>query len=518
MKKGIYQTLSESDKKLLNIAVIFSKVDSTSNNPFDSAIDACVFAKQMGLSDTDAMKIFAIVKNSNLTETIMSTKRNVRVNKSRSYIHIVTDDIKETFETAAMELKDYNNFQLAKLLYTANEDFVSPQMLQEYAPDLYQEFLNIRNSVKLENGEISKDAKAMQIMQNNPQYTDKLEEVKLKGREKYSLSRNLNKLLEEQIDEIKSCDVLLPQTNLSDFIKKQSPEWIKEHTRNVNGRNVLVIGSDEIPDFYMLSHTTQAFNILGKANATTNMSNFENFAMLFNDKTICLSYSGNGKIAVVGNVGLLIQTPNTSQYIARGTDISSVAKDIPTMISEYISHRSKIVQKGRFQTKATKDYDRNFFASLIKEELSPGYRTLLDQKISLEEQIREYNSETTKESLESLQQQLKDVKNQMRPIDKIYRMRIENLINKANGEVIDLEFIRKNDPELGTIYDKILNTINVEHRGNDGIMRTEYHNEVLGSNTKPVGLFVRGDKELFNLTDDYLKKAEEDVLPIVIYK
>lgn len=518
VKSPEYQTLSENDKKLMNIAVVFSKVDSTSNNPFDSAIDACVFAKQIGLSDTDAMKIFAIVKNSNLTETVMSTKRNVKTNKSRSYIHIVTDDIKETFETAAMELKDYNNFQMAKLLYTANEDFVSPQMLQEYAPDLYKEFLNIRNSVTLENGEISKDAKAMQIMQNNPQYTDKLEEVKLKGRDKYSLSRNLNKLLEEQIDEIKSCDVLLPQTNLSDFIAKQSPDWIQEHTQNVNGRNVLVIGSDEIPDFYMLSHTTQAFNISGKADATTNMSNFENFAMLFNDKTICLSYSGNGKIAVVGNVGLLIQTPNTSQYIARGTDISSVAKDIPTMISEYISHRSQIVQKGRYQTKATKDYDRNFFASLIKEELSPGYRTLLDQKISLEEQIREYNSEKTNESLESLQQKLKDVKNQMRPIDKIYRMRIENLINKANGEVIDLEFIRNNDPELGTIYDKILNTINVEHRGNDGIMRTEYHNEVLGSNTKPVGLFVRGDKELFNLTDDYLKKAEEDVLPIVIYK
>ena len=49
-------------------------------------------------------------------------------------------------------------------------------------------------------------------------------------------------------------------------------------------------------------------------------------------------------------------------------------------------------------------------------------------------------------------------------------------------------------------------------------MRTEYHNEVLASNTEPVGIFVTSAKTLFELTDDYLRKAEEDHLPVVILK
>ena len=49
-------------------------------------------------------------------------------------------------------------------------------------------------------------------------------------------------------------------------------------------------------------------------------------------------------------------------------------------------------------------------------------------------------------------------------------------------------------------------------------MRTEYHNEVLGSKTTPVGIFVISEKALFELTDDYLKKAEEDNMPVVILK
>lgn len=171
---------------------------------------------------------------------------------------------------------------------------------------------------------------------------------------------------------------------MQSFIAKQTQEWIEAHTRLINGRKVLVISSDEIPDFYHLSHTTQAFAITGKADATTNISNFEAFAMLFDNKTVCLSYSGNGKTAVVGTTGLLIRTENTSQYIARGTDISSVSKDIPAMVSEYISRRSSIEQIG-FQSKRTKDFDRQYFASMIKEELQAGYRELLDKKLTLEE-------------------------------------------------------------------------------------------------------------------------------------
>ena len=501
-KSPDFGKLSDNDKSILAIATLFSNINS---NPIDSAIEASVYAKRMGMNDTDAMKIYVIIKNSNLVETFMSQERKVKVNDSRSYATIISTQLDETFEVAALELKNYNNFQMAKILYTANENYLSLNMIKEYAPDLYQEYLNIRKTT-------SNSKEALDFLINNKKNIDKIDEIKLKATEKYAPSRYLNKMLENEIRYMKASDVLLPQTDLQGFVKKQSPEWINEHTKIINGRKVLVISSDEIPDFFHLSHTTQAFNITGKADATTNISNFEAFAMLFDNKTICLSYSANGKVAVVGNTGLLVRTDNTSQYLARGTDISSIAKDIPTMVSEYISRRAQIDQRG-FQSKRTKDYDRQYFASMIKEEMQPGYRVLLDKKLKLEEEIRNGNSENR-----DLSKELISVNAQMQVIDDIYIKKLDEIIKKANGEIIDIQFIRDNDAELGAAYDKVLSYINTEHRGNDGLMRTEYHNEVLASNTIPVGIFVTSEKALFELTDDYLQKAEEELWPVVVLK
>lgn len=498
VKNPEFAKLSDNDKQTLTLATLFAKA----GNSIDSAIDASVCAKRLGLTDTEATNLFAIVKNSHLVDDFMSIRKNVKINNSRSYARIVSSELDETFVTSAMELKNYNNFQLAKMLYTANENYLNMDMLKEYAPDLYKEIVTAKNS-----GLTTQQAFAQ--LRSKPENIDRIENIKMKAADKYAPSRYLTRMLDDEIRRIKASDVLLPQTDLQSFISKQTPEWINSHQKVVNGRKVLVINSDEIPDFFHLSHTTQAFAITGKADATTNISNFEAFATLFDNKTVCLSYSGTGKTAVVGTTGLLIKTPNTSQYIARGTDISSIAKDIPTMISEYISRRSNIDQVG-FQSKRTKDFDREYFSSMIKEELQAGYRELLGKKLELEEMIREGNKEVNEE--------LNAIKVQMRDIDDKYSSKLDALIKKANGKTIDIQFIRENDAELGQAYDKVLSYINEEHRGNDGLMRTEYHNEVLASNTEPVGIFVTNDKTLFELTDDYLKKAEEDNLPIVVLK
>ncbi len=496
-----FETLSSKEKTMITLASLFS----SSELPLaDVAIDASVCAMRLGLSETDAMNIHAIVKNSNLVNDFMSINKSTKINNSRSYVTIKSSTLDDAFTTAALELKDYNNYQMARMLYTAKENYLSSEMLKEFAPELYNEFNTL-----IQNGKSS--IEAMNIISNNPSNFDKIESIKLKAAEKYAPSRHFNKMLESEIKHIKASDVLLPQTDLQGFIAKQTPEWIEAHTRLINGRKVLVISSDEIPDFYHLSHTTQAFAITGKADATTNISNFEAFAMLFDNKTVCLSYSGNGKTAVVGTTGLLIRTENTSQYIARGTDISSVAKDIPAMVSEYISRRSSIEQID-FQSKRTKDFDRQYFASMIKEELRAGYRELLNKKLTLEEQIRNGYAD------ENITPELQIIEAQMLATDEIYIQKLDALIKKADGKPIDIEFIRQNDPELGRAYDNVLSYINVEHRGDDGLMRTEYHNEVLGSKTTPVGIFVINEKALFELTDDYLKKAEEDNMPIVILK
>lgn len=527
VKNPEFAKLSEADKSTLTLATLFAKA----GNSVDAAIDASVCAKRLGLSDTEAMNLFAIVKNSHLVDDFMSIRKNVKMNNSRRYATIISSELDELFVTSAMELKNYNNFQLAKMLYTANENYLSSDMLKEFAPDLYNDIVTAKK-----NGLTTQQAFTQ--LRTKPENADRIEEIKIKAAEEYAPSRYLSKMMEAEIHRIKASDILLPQTDLQDFISKQSPEWLAAHQKVVNGRNVMVISSDEIPDFFHLSHTTQAYAITGKADATTNISNFEAFATLFDNKVVCLSYSGTGKTAVVGDTGLLIRTPNTAQYVARGTDISSIAKDIPTMVSEYISNRSDIDQRG-FQSKQTKDFDRQYFSSMIKEELQAGYRTLLNKKLELEEMIRNGNTEVQQglqvdyrrillKELEleemirkdntEVQQELNDINAQMRSVDDKYIAHMDALINKANGKTIDIQFIRENDAELAKAYDKVLSYINVEHRGVDGLMRTEYHNEVLGSNTEPVGIFVRNEKTLFELTDDYLKKAEEANWPVIILK
>ena len=496
-----FAELSSNDKKIVVLATLFSNAASTVR---DTAISASVCAKRLGFSDKDATNIYTIVKNSFLVDDFMSHKKSIKQNDSRRYATILSSELDETFETAAMELKNYDNYKMAKIIYTANENFISVDMLKEYAPELYREFLSLRQS-----GASLEDA--LMKINNNPKNIDILEDIKIKVADKFAPSRRMNAALEAEIQRIKSSDVVLPQTDIQEFVSKQTPEWRAEHTKLVNGRKVLVITSDEIPDFFHLSHTTQAYAITGRADATTNISNFEGFAMLFDNKTVCCSYSGTGKVAFVGDTALLVKASNTSQYIARGTDISSIAKDVPTMISEYISTRASIEQKG-FQSKTTKDFDRQYFASMIKEELQAGYRELLGKKLNLEEQIRNGNEN------ENVKTELMAVNKQMEKIDNIYANRLDALVKKANGKVIDFQFIRENDPVLANAYEKVLSYINTEHRGNDGLMRTEYHNEVLASNLKPVGITVKSEKALYELTDDYLKKAEDENWPIVILK
>ncbi len=494
-----FAELSSNDKQIVVLATLFSNAASTAR---DTAINASVCAKRLGFSDKDATNIYSIVKNSFLVDDFMSHKKSIKQNDSRRYATILSSELDETFETAAMELKNYDNYKMAKIIYTANENFINADMLKEYAPELYREFLSLRQSGASLEGALMK-------INNNPKNVDILEDIKIKAADKFAPSRRMNAALEAEIQRIKTSDVVLPQTDIQEFVSKQTPEWRTEHTKLVNGRNVLVITSEEIPDFFHLSHTTQAYAITGRADATTNISNFEGFAMLFDNKTVCCSYSGTGKVAFVGDTALLVKANNTSQYIARGTDISSIAKDVPTMISEYISTRASIEQKG-FQSKTTKDFDRLYFASMIKEELQAGYRVLLGKKLELEEQIRNGN--------ENAKTELIAVNKQMEQTDNIYAKRLDALVKKANGKVIDFQFIRENDPVLANAYEKVLSYINTEHRGNDGLMRTEYHNEVLASNLTPVGITVRSEKALYELTDDYLKKAEDENWPIVILK
>ena len=478
-----FDKLSESDKKIIIFSTLMHQTD-LSKNTTDSAIDAYILALRMGFTSQEARSIYNIVQYSDLPSKISASKKTASVNKSRSYAGITSDEIKETFDMAAFNLKNYNDYALTRLLYNSKID--------------------------------NKD-----------------------------LMRNVDNMLKKEIDRIKSSDIVLPQTDLKKFLAGKSKEWIEQHKKLVNGRRVIVINSDEIEDFYCLSHTTQAYNIMGKADVTTNISNFDAFAMFCDNKTICCSYIGNGKIAVVGPVGLLLRTGNTSQYIARGTDICSIAKDVQNMVNEYISRFSKIiVDKDHFQTKVTKQFDREWFPSMIKEELCQGYREMFNKKfeilnyvenhknavseenlINFKKLIREIlnNIEQDKdaiseENLINYKKQIQELEAKMKPADDLYRTKIDALIRKAGGKDIDIAFIRENDSDLAKAYDKVLSIINVDYRGDDGLMRTEYHNEVLASNTEIQGLYVTDEKYLMDLTDDYLEKAELSDIPIVIVK
>ena len=238
---------------------------------------------------------------------------------------------------------------------------------------------------------------------------------------------------------------------------------------NINGYNVNVVYASDLDNFYALVHTPEAgfASFGGTVSRDVNFANFDAFKVLEDDKVICTSYIGKDRIAAASYVGFIFGVSPEKMYVAYGHDIYSISKNIPNMIIEY--YRSKGIKSG--QGKGDKFAQRTMVSDNLKKMLNLS--------------------------------------------DEQYSSRIENLKTKANGRTITIDLIRQIDPELASAYDTFLAKTNAERGNSDALMRTNYWNEVLVSNPTITAIYT---KDIKNLPDEYLKKAQEENLPIVILK
>jgi len=129
--------------------------------------------------------------------------------------------------------------------------------------------------------------------------------------------------------------------------------------------------------------------------------------------------------------------------------------------------------------------------------------------IDLENQIKSLKKQQ-QEEIEQIPG-YKDIKE----MDKLYIERLDNIQSKLGNETMTLENIEKIDPEFAEAYRTFLKRNGTERTGEASLLRSDWHNEVLVSNPKISAIFT---DNIESLPVEYLKKSQEENLPIVIVK
>ena len=273
------------------------------------------------------------------------------------------------------------------------------------------------------------------------------------------LTRHLDKLLETRIQQIKSSDFVLPQTS-ADVIMENA------QTQNINGYSVKVAKASDIDNFYAFIHTPEAAFVSGKSSREMKFANFEAFKTLEDDKVICTSYVGNGQYGAANDVGFIFEVSPQHQYVAFGYDIGSMSKNIPDMIMEYYKD---------------KGYE-SYHGGLKYEE-----RTMVSDNIK----------------------KILDIS------DDEYIKRLDYIKEKAQGQTLTLDLIQQIDPDFADAYQQFLSRHNdYGETDKTALLRNNHWNEVLVSNPTITAIYTK--KDVSSIPKEYLKKAQEENLPIVV--
>ena len=488
-----FKTLSDSDKKIIELAILVENTDKSINTSKDAAFDAFFIGQKYGLSDNEAKKLYYIVEAGSSVETFMQTTKDTTVRKYRTS-QITGQDRQDKFDMMALNLKEDNRLKMTQMLYSSKYP---------------------------------------------------------KG-----FTRNFDKALENRINEIKSQDFILPQTPSETYQEYATPTEIK---RGDNKYNVNTVKAKDIPNLYAFVHTPEAGYATG-GTRTANFANFEAFATLNDNKVICTSYVSLDKAGLVHEFGkgFIFEVQNDKQYVAYGRDIYSLGKNIPDIVVEY--YRDKGFKAA--QNKGEKYDHRTLMSNIIKQMLFGkdyyqmsksvvidinGIKTRYDSKLQelkkqrqsiiknifgtdniTNAQYRELKSNT---AFVNIEQQMKDLRNQelaeienipeykeLKDMDNKYIARLDNVKAKLGDKPMTLDNIRMIDAELANAYKTFLDRdgANKSEKLYDSasLLRSSWHNEALVSNPKIIGIFT---DNIEKLPEEYLVKAQEENLPIVIF-
>ena len=307
----------------------------------------------------------------------------------------------------------------------------------------------------------------------------KLSQMLYSAKHEEGFTRYFDKILENRINEIKATDFILPQTSKETYMEKAEEQTVK---RGDNEYKVKVVKSEDIKDFYAFIHTPDA-GYTSKGTRAANFANFDAFKILNDDKVICTSYISNGKagLATEYKNGFIFDVSNDKQYVGYGRDMWSLSRNIPDMLVEYYNNKSVI--NSRFNENATyvkelKNLDRTFISRELKSIL--------------------YDNKNLSES----------------EINSQYAKRLDKIKEALGDERTTFENLEKIDSEFADAYRTFLDR---NHTNNDenALLRSNYRNEVLVTNPEISAIYTSNfDK----IPEEYLQKAQEENLPIVIIK
>ena len=487
-----FKTLSDADKKIIELAILVENTDKSINTSKDAAFDAFFIGQKYGLSDNDAKKLYYIVEAGSSVETFMQTTKDETIRNYRGTV-ITGQDRQDKFDMMALNLKEDNRLKMTQMLYSSK----------------YPE----------------------------------------------GFTRNFDKALENRVNEIKSQDFILPQTPSETY---QNYATATEISRGNNKYNVNVVNAKDIPNMYAFVHTPEAGYATGGTRAA-NFSNFEAFATLNDDKVICTSYVSADKAGLVSehHNGFIFEVQNDKQYVAYGRDIYSLGKNIQDIVVEY--YRDKGFKAN--QNKGEKYDHRTLMSNIMKQmlfgkdyyqiskdvvgkiaEVKAKYLsklyTLKTERENIikntfgtdnitNAQYKELKSNTTFVNIEKQMkalrnQELAEIENipeykELKDMDNKYIARLDNVKVMLGNKPMTLDNIRTIDTELADVYKAFLDkdgANKVEHDNSASLLRSSWHNEALVSNPKITGIFT---DNIEKIPEEYLKKAQEENLPIVIF-
>lgn len=282
-------------------------------------------------------------------------------------------------------------------------------------------------------------------------------------------TRRFDNLLEKRITEIKSTDFILPQTSQKEMIDYSTERVIE---KDGVAYKLNIVNASDIPDFYVFAHTTEAGYSTGGTRGA-NFANFDIFNTLNDDKVICTAYLSADRAGLIDQFhhAFIFDVKNSNQYVASNYDISSLSRDIDTVIGKY--YRDKGIQDWH----GINQY---------------SHRTKISDTIK-----RELYGSTEGED-----------------VNKDYIRRLEHIKTELGGQPLTVSKLKEIDPEFAKAYEIILTD------GYDGILANKpvngiHHNEVLVSNPK---ISAIATDDLGSLPAEYLEKAQNEGLPIVVFK
>lgn len=296
-------------------------------------------------------------------------------------------------------------------------------------------------------------------------------------------TRNFDKILGDRILQIKSNDFTLPQTSAETYQKFAKSRTITRE--NVN-YSVKVVNAENIPDLHAFTHAPDVGYITG-GSRDANFANFDFFKLANDDKIICTCYVSNDHYGPVKQFknGFVFDVDNTKQYVGYGTDIWSIGKNIPDIVIEYFRDRGFTSAKNRGE----KFEQRAYVSEQLKSLLYP-------EDTSFSGKIRKWadNLFSTKQGLSKPDLQ--------------YIQRLEKIKTQLGNKPFTIQNIETIDPEFAQAYKTFLYS-------DKSILVDSYHNEVLVSNPKITAIFT---SDIDNIPEEYLIKAQEEDLPIIVFK